>query len=109
MVLVCPSSKLALFESVVVAEKYGKCPSVVVPETVIGNANDPEPQAAVVPETMPEELTCKHCVDPVTPLRVSALRDALPVNSPAPFRLATIVPDPQPVSDPVAPAHALKK
>lgn len=35
----------------------------------------PVPQSFPVPETSPELLTCKHCVEPVTPVSLRELND----------------------------------
>jgi hypothetical protein len=60
---------------------------VFVPEVMALNAElpPPEPQSIPVPLITPDELTCKHCVDPVIPVvivpeAVKAAVVKVPVN-----------------------------
>lgn len=58
LAVVAPSSRLELLDSVVELLKYGKCPEVVVPETVRGKERltlpQPEQEETVIP---PGKLT----------------------------------------------------
>jgi len=71
---------------------------------------DPEPHAELVPETTPDEFTCKHCVDPVMypRVRLVPMLAVGTVSKPSPRKLAVVV---QPVSVSVAeqPLFAVQK